>query len=182
MDELTTAPQQEKKKRPRKFVWVLGLCALAALAAALFYFITQRSPEPVQYTPNVSVGAMPGGTPVEDLQAQMDAYTAETAIAYILNTTPYFEDGSAMGNLMISSPEVSVKPIQVVISRNDTGDVVYDSGALEPNSYIMEDVLQTAKPLPKGDYPCTAVILLLDQDTGKEIGRSEADMVITIGG
>ena len=57
---------------------------------------------------------------------------------------------------------------------------VYDSGILQPNSYIYSDTLQTGEAAARGSYACTATVHLLDRDTGEEKGVAQAALVILI--
>ena len=73
---------------------------------------------------------------------------------------------------------MNLNNIRVTIARDDTGEQVYDSGILQPNSYIYSDSLQTKKPLPAGSYACTATVHLLDRDTDKEKGIAASIRII----
>ena len=117
---------------------------------------------------------------IVDLTRDLDAQIDETTVAFSSNSEPVFESGEAEGELMIECPEVNLNNIRVTIARDDTGEQVYDSGILQPNSYIYSDSLQTKKPLPAGSYACTATVHLLDRDTDKEKGIAQAALVITI--
>ena len=43
-----------------------------------------------------------------------------------MNTAPYFEDGTAEGNLMIVNESINNYPQKVEIVRNDTGEQIYE--------------------------------------------------------
>ena len=148
------APEQGRKKRRLAFVLLLVLLPAAG-------------------------GALPGKT-AEQIEAMLNAQIDETTVAFSINSEPVFESGEAEGELMIECPEVNLNNIRVTIARDDTGEQVYDSGILQPNSYIYSDSLQTKEPLPAGSYACTATVHLLDRDTDKEKGIAQAALVITI--
>ncbi len=171
------APEQERKKRRLAFALLLVL--LPAAAGALHWLLLNRQPQAPMQNPNAVVGALPGKT-AEQIEAMLNAQIDETTVAFSINSEPVFESGEAEGELMIECPEVNLNNIRVTIARDDTGEQVYDSGILQPNSYIYSDTLQTKEPLPAGSYACTATVHLLDRDTDEEKGIAQAALVITI--
>lgn len=52
------------------------------------------------------------------------------------NATPVMEDGKAEANLLIENPPDNGNRFTVTISREDTGEVIYQSGYLDPEQYI----------------------------------------------
>ena len=95
-----------------------------------------------------------------------------------MNTAPYFEDGKAEGNVMIVNESINNYPQKVQIVRNDTGDQIYESGAIAVGSKIERAKLDVA--LPAGTYECTAYFHNLDPETGEIIGTAGAIINITI--
>lgn len=67
----------------------------------------------------------------------------------------YFESAQAKGAARISNDSKSELHCQVTVVRDATGEVLYESGLLEPGYYIEEIRLKGS--LKKGYYPCTAV-------------------------
>ena len=63
-----------------------------------------------------------------------------------MNTAPYFEDGAADGNLMIVNESINNYPQKVQIVRNDTGEQIYESGAITVGSKIERAKLDAALP------------------------------------
>ena len=70
------------------------------------------------------------------------------------NTAPIFEDGSSEGNLMLVNESINNYPQKVQIVRNDTGEQIYESGAIAVGSKIERAKLDVL--LPAGTYECTA--------------------------
>lgn len=95
-----------------------------------------------------------------------------------MNTTPYFYDGASEGNLMIVNEEVNNYPQVVEITRSDTGELIYRSGAIPVGSKV-----ETAKlniPLSAGTYKCTALFYSVDPDNGAYLGCAGAVITVTI--
>ena len=164
----------------------LILMALVVLIVLVFRFL-ERPPSsptmvmiPAAYAANAQVGQ--AGLNGDDLQAELNRQTEEGMISFTLNAAPVFQDGSSMGDLKLECPAENHGELRFIIRRSDTGDTVYDSGAMLPGSYIETDKLQTAAPLPAGEYPCAVDILLLDSETHAERGKVQSAITITVRG
>ena len=91
---------------------------------------------------------------------------------------PYFEDGTAEGNVMIVNEAINNSPQQVEFIRNDTGEQIFQSKAIPVGSKIERAALDVE--LPAGTYECTAMFHNLDPETGEIIGTAGAIITITI--
>lgn len=181
-DTQTTAVAKKKTNSGQKLLIALVILLLLLLAAVLWHF-TRPAPEPVDQGPtfatNASIGALPDKTDdeiVAMLQQEVDA----KSVAFSIKYNPIFENGSAEGELKLESPGNNINYIFFTIAIDETGEQIYESGLLAPNSYIYKDVLQTKEPLAKGVYPCTATIHLVDKDSLEEIGIVQAALTLTI--
>lgn len=167
----------EKKKDRTRPILLLLLLFLLAIAAAIW--LAGGTPEEPGYEPNVTVGSMPGKS-LETIEAELQNKMDEKTVSYTVNAKPVFEDGGAMGNLMLDCPANNVNSLQFAIVRDDTGEQLYDSGALRPGSYIEEDRLQLDEPLPAGVYECTVVITAISPDGGAVRGTTNARITLTV--
>lgn len=181
----TSARKQDAQKKKRKMlillILLLLLLVLTASAAAYFYLFSKNA-EPVsndgpQFAANASVGALPGKTR-EEIEAMLNQQIDDKMVAFTVNAEPYFDNGTAKGNLMLESPANNINYIEFVIRRDDTGETIYRSGLLMPNQYIEEDVLSV--DLDKGEYPCTVDVTIYDTETMEAKGMSQAAIVITV--
>ena len=66
----------------------------------------------------------------EEIAEKLNEKVAEGMINISMNTAPYFEDSTAEGNLMIVNESINNYPQKVQIVRNDTGEQIYESGAI----------------------------------------------------
>jgi tartrate dehydratase beta subunit/fumarate hydratase class I family protein len=57
--------------------------------------------------------------------------------------------------LNIRNPQTNTYPVNVVITDDQTGDVIYTSGAIEPGEEVSH--VQLEKTLAKGTHSATAV-------------------------
>ena len=114
----------------------------------------------------------------EEIEARLNEKVAEGMINISANTAPIFEDGASEGNLMLVNESINNYPQKVQIVRNDTGEQIYESGAIAVGSKIERAKLDVV--LPAGTYECTAYFHNLNPDTGDIIGTAGAIITITI--
>ena len=114
----------------------------------------------------------------EEIEARLNEKVAEGMINISANTAPIFEDGASEGNLMLVNESINNYPQMVQIVRNDTGEQIYESGAIAVGSKIERARLDVV--LPAGTYECTAYFHNLDPETGDIIGTTGAIITITI--
>lgn len=114
----------------------------------------------------------------EEIEAALNEKVEEGYINISMNTSPVFADGKSEGNLMIVNETANRYPQRVIISRNDTGETIYTSGAIPVGSKIANHTLDVE--LAAGSYECTAMFHSLDPDTGAVLGSAGAIITITI--
>ena len=114
----------------------------------------------------------------EEIAERLNQKVEEGMINISMNTAPYFETGTAEGNLMLVNESINNYPQKVQIVRNDTGEQIYESGAIAVGSKIERAKLDVV--LPAGTYECTAYFHNLDPETGDIIGTAGAIINITI--
>ena len=114
----------------------------------------------------------------EEIAERLNQKVEEGMINISMNTAPYFENGTAEGNLMLVNESINNYPQKVQIVRNDTGEQIYESGAIAVGSKIERAKLDVV--LPAGTYECTAYFHNLNPETGEIIGTAGAIINITI--
>ena len=110
--------------------------------------------------------------------ASLNEKVEEGMINISMNTSPNFREGTAEGNLMIVNEGINRYPQVVEISRNDTGEMIYKSGAIPVGSKIEHAKLSV--DLPAGTYDCTAMFYNVDPNTGSYLGCAGAIISITV--
>ena len=114
----------------------------------------------------------------EEIAERLNQKVEEGMINISMNTAPYFENGTAEGNVMIVNEDINLYPQQVEFIRNDTQEVIYQSKAIPVGSKIERAALDVE--LPAGTYECTAMFHNLDPVSGETIGTAGAIINITI--
>ena len=138
-------------------------------------------------TPNPNPGivyddsAVEGGwneADTDKIIASLNEKVEEGMINISMNTSPNFRDGTAEGNLMIVNEGINRYPQVVEITRNDTNEMIYKSGAIPVGSKIEHAKLSV--DLPAGTYECTAMFYNVDPNTGNYLGCAGAIISITV--
>ena len=176
--------KRDAKSRTLVILAVVGLAA--ALTLGIFTAVRLiRKPAQTKDDPKTGIvyddAAIEGGwdnLSPEEIEARLNEKVAEGMINISANTAPIFEDGSSEGNLMLVNESINNYPQKVQIVRNDTGEQIYESGAIAVGSKIERAKLDVV--LPAGTYECTAYFHNLDPETGDIIGTAGAIINITI--
>ena len=177
----------EKRDAKSRTLVILAVVGLAAAITIGIFTAVRLTRKPAQSKDDPKTGivyddaAIEGGwdnLSPEEIAEKLNEKVAEGMINISMNTAPYFEDSTAEGNLMIVNESINNYPQKVQIVRNDTGEQIYESGAIAVGSKIERAKLNTA--LPAGTYECTAYFHNLNPETGEIIGTAGAIINITI--
>ena len=176
--------KRDAKSRTLVILAVVGLAA--ALTLGIFTAVRMlRKPPAAKDDPKTGIvyddSAVEGGwdnLSPEEIAEKLNEKVAEGMINISANTAPIFEDGASEGNLMLVNESINNYPQMVQIVRNDTGEQIYESGAIAVGSKIERARLDVV--LPAGTYECTAYFHNLDPESGAIIGTAGAIITITI--
>lgn len=171
MDEM----KNKKKKR-----WLALLLLLLAFGGIGAYFINREEAKPVSL---ISGEFLPEGKDADKIGDKEITQLAQENVDrskfnMVIAPEASFESSEQPGKLLIQNPAHNAYPVNVEITRNDTGELIYTSGAIEPGFEVKEATLE--KRLSKGDYPATAKFSLYDDKTNKKKGEVAAKILIHI--
>ena len=162
----------------------IGVVAAIVVVIAIIILLLLRScggpvdePGGIEFDPS----ATEGGWDEADLDAIRDSLNEkveEGMINISMNTSPVFSDGESEGSLMIVNEEVNNYPQVVEISRDDTRELIYKSGAIPVGSKI--EAAKLSVDLDPGTYKCTALFYNVDPDTGDYLGCAGAVVTVTV--
>lgn len=162
---------------PPVFYVAVVVAVVAVLVACFFAFRSCAPSSGEGRDPNASLGQLEGKTQ-EEIQSELDRVVEEGMFNISISSLVKFEDGQSEGELRIENVPNNPYLMKVEITRDDTGDVVYTSGMIEPNHHIQSAKL--AVDLDAGDYPCTATFYAHDPETEELIGQAAAKLTISI--
>ncbi len=165
------------KSKKRIFI-IAGIVLLIALTVLICYLLfTKKEENNLLYDDNATVGIMPG-VDIDARRQELQNMLDKSMIAFSINTSPVFLNGTAKGNLLIENPGNNAKLLQVSIRINETDEEIYASKYLKPGTYIESAKLD--KVLEKGSYNATAYFSAFDEETTEFIGQVGAQLTITV--
>ena len=178
MNTILKGEDCKMSKSKKRILIIAGIVLLIALTVLICYLLfTKKEENNLLYDDNATVGIMPGvdiDARRQDLQNMLD----KSMIAFSINTSPVFLNGTAKGNLLIENPGNNAKLLQVSIRINETDEEIYASKYLKPGTYIESAKLD--KVLEKGSYNATAYFSAFDEETTEFIGQVGAQLTITV--
>lgn len=158
--------------------------AVAAVVIVVVILLLLRScgapaddPGGIEFDPSATEGGWDEAD-TDEIIAGLNEKVEEGMINISMNTSPVFADGTSEGSLMIVNEEVNNYPQVVEISRDDTGELIYKSGAIPVGSKIESAKLSV--DLDPGTYKCTALFYNVDPDTGDYLGCAGAVVTVTV--
>lgn len=114
---------------------------------------------------------------IEEIQEELRKQVEEGMMNISMNTNPVFENGSAVGNLLITNANFNKYAQVVEIYRDDTSEMIYRSGVIPVGARLDEAKLSVN--LPQGVYDCTAHFNQIADD-GTLLGKACAKIQIYI--
>ena len=178
-------PERDNKKFYRNAGILIGVLLIIAILLAVFRGCEGEPVTDTPVTPKPGIvyddGAVEGGWDEADTDkiiASLNEKVEEGMINISMNTSPNFKDGTSAGNLMIVNESINRYPQVVEITRSDTGEMIYKSGAIPVGSKIESDTLDV--DLAAGTYECTAMFHNVDPETGASLGCAGAVIHITV--
>lgn len=165
-------------KAKKRVLATTGIVLLITLTVLICYFIFSKKDSPnLLYDDNATVGVLPG-IDIDERRKQLQEALDRSMIAFSINTSPVFLNGTSKGNLLIENPGNNAKLLKVSIKIDGTEEEVYASNFLKPGTYIESVALD--KVLEKGTYDATAYFLAYDEANGEYIGQTGAQITITV--
>jgi len=173
---------RQRRNRVPAFAVPLAVLLAVAVTAAFFYIRDQTGAEMstgLSYESNIVEGDIPGKSR-EERQRELDSIVEEGMLAMSINATP---SGKTTGldrniNWLIENPSNQGKLIRVEISRDDTGGIIYETGAIPPGNYVESAPLKEA--LPPGTYLCTAKFYAYKEEDESFIGQAAAQIKLVL--
>lgn len=166
---------------------VIAICLIPIIVLAILLamgkFDNHTSPVAEQpgglvWDDSVTSGTDLGGMSKEEIQDALNEKVSLTSINISMRTHLVFDSGTAEGKMNIVNSTINNFPQSVYITRNDTGEVIYQSNAIPVGSKIETDKLDV--DLPAGEYACTATFSSLNPETGGIVGQAKAVINISI--
>ena len=185
--EKNTEVKADKADRNKKMAKIVGIVVLILLIlfAGMFaigkYKATHNDDYLLEQSVKAELGELEVMTDNEKIMA-LNELVEQGQMTMGINMNPVFLNGKSEGTLHIENGKENKYAQEVVITLNETGEVIYRSGLLRPNYFIKEDVL--LKDLPQGNYECTATFISYDEEMVKgqqvKVGQGAAKIRISV--
>ncbi len=175
---MQTNSKERKKKKPLILVIIL---LAAVITLLIMLLVRQNKPQEVIAPGMRDAGALIGqidGKTDEEIQAELDRIVDEGMFNISINTDIAMKNGDEEAELRIENVPGNKYLMKVKITLDDSGEVLYTSGLIEPNYHIQS--AKFSKALAKGAYAATATFTALNPDTEEAIGNAAAKITITV--
>ena len=173
----------KKDASPGKAIAIASAVAAVVIVIVILLLLLRscgapaNDPGGIEFDPSATEGGWDEAD-TDEIIAGLNEKVEEGMINISMNTSPVFADGTSKGSLMIVNEEVNNYPQVVEISRDDTGELIYKSGAIPVGSKIESAKLSV--DLDPGTYKCTALFYNVDPDTGDYLGCAGAVVTVTV--
>lgn len=163
-----------EKRRPRWFLYLLGGVLVVVITLIAFLIIGKNN---IPFEDNAVEGTYKNGVG-PGLTEQLQAAADNSMFRIKLNALPSFHPDTQTGDVCITNSAENTANMQVTITLNATGQVVYESSVLAPGQSEVYGTLNT--PLAEGSYEATATVYALSPQTGSQLGAIESDMLLMV--
>ena len=165
----------DKKRRPVMIaIAIVLVVAIASTAFGAWWFLGGGSNF---YDSQAVSGQAPYKTQ-EEIVAELNRIVEEGMLNISIASLIEFENGESEGTAYIENVPSNRYVLRVTIKLDSTGEVVYQSGGLRPDSYI--EKIKLSQDLPAGSYPATATFVADDPDTLEEVGQTSARITLQV--
>ena len=163
-----------KLKEKKNIILILAILLLLFGISGYFYFNKKQN------APMISADLLPEVGDATDRVVAKKAQEIADENYFTLSINPIieFENSDSEGNIGIINPATNVFPISVNITKEDSKELLYSSGAIYPNQEIRKGKLK--KALPKGEYKAIATVDIFDPKTKEKEATTEAKLTIII--
>lgn len=175
-------PNEEKKSRKKRWI-ILLLLLLALLAAGTFIGLKlMEQPEEsgsssVAVMPDLDANAKDIGTR-EELEEAMQAEADAAYFTLQVNPEATFSSQTGEGTFELINPTTNVYPISFVITLDESGQQLYQSGSVMPGQEITGITLDTN--LAPGTHSATVSVSIYDDGTHEQEGETQAKINLIV--
>lgn len=149
--------REKKEKGGKRAVVALVLVVvllLGLIGGGLWYFLVYSAKSPLAREED-ALGGLLAGLPQEEWGDALNDVVEEGQVLLGIAAEPVFEYNGKKGRIGIENDAANRYSFQVTITEDTTGDVLYESGIIDPGYYI--EYIELNKVLAAGDYSATAV-------------------------
>lgn len=167
--------KKEKKKKHQLVTGIVILLLLLLLALVAWQLWPHETA--LERSVRAELGQLEGKSN-DEILAELNRVVEEGNMSISININPTFLNGTSEGTLQIENSPANLYAQNVDITLDETQQLLYSSGLLDPNYHIQEDKLLV--DLDPGNYDCTATFTAYDLETHAVMGQAAAKISITV--
>ena len=168
-------PGEKKSKKKRAAIAAAILALLALLLAGLAMCHSCGGDDWLD--PNAKDGSYAGKTH-EQIVADLNAAVKEGEMNISVATVMMGREGSDTVNVRFENIAANHWDQKMTLTLDETGEVLWQSGAIAPGQSIDDAMLVRA--MPAGSYPVTATVTGYDSQTHEEKGKLAGQVTLYI--
>lgn len=170
-------PRQKRPQSKKKMRGIAGIGALLIVACAVGALLLLPRESMPWFDSQATTGSYAGKTE-EEIKADLNRQVKEGMMNISIASRITFESGTAPGLARIENIAANPMDQKVTIALRDTGEIVYESGALAPGQHIK--TINLTRELPPGTYDALATFTGYKKETHEETGTSAAEIVLHV--
>lgn len=171
--------QKEKKKSKLLWIIIILLLLLIGVGSGIYYQMTRDNNLNRLTRDALALGGMLPGKTDQEIVDILSTKVAEGMVDIGIAAGPVFENGGKKGRIAIENIAANHYSFQVDIRLDDTGDIIYQSGLIDPGFYI--EYIELNKTLQAGDYQATAHFTTYSLDeTEDKISEANVKIVLHV--
>lgn len=166
---------KERKKQKKYIVLILLLLIIGGITG---YKLFKTQPKEIVAGSFLPEGKDAKAMSKEELKNASQKEVDESVFTLSIYPDATFENGEAEGDIFIRNEVENAYPIAVEIVNDENGEIIYESGAIQPGEEVLKGKLK--KKLDKGNYKCTANVSIYDAKTQKYRGQTNAEVNVEV--
>lgn len=173
-----TKENKESTKKKKKWWLLILILLLIGITGGVYYYIQFINTDRLTRDQSALAGLLPGKTEAE-IAELLSQKVAEGMVDIGVSGQPSFEDRGAKGNLGIENIPGNRYALQVDLVLDETGEILYQSGLIDPGYYI--EYVGLNRELEPGPNSATVVFTTYTMD-GKndEIAKTKVQILLNI--
>ncbi len=172
---------RRRKKGKKKALLLILLLLIVAGAGGGYWWYTHHqvmdATTKYWFDKLAKDGSLQGKTPTE-VQGLLNSVVEEGMFNVSMNAKAVFNNGKSEGSIGLENIPQNRYFCRVIIRRDDTNEVLYESKGLKPGQYI--DKIKLKKNLPAGNYDCTAQVIATDPESLDDIGQVQVKIQVSV--
>lgn len=163
-----------------KHVFAALVAVVAVTAAVLVGVVATQQPAVEDWFDSNAAQGQFEGKSKEEIQAALNEEVAKGMMNISIAAVIEFPNGASEGEARIENIAANPMDQKVSIALKDSGEVVYESGALAPDQHIQN--IKLTRDLDPGEYDAVATFTGYDRETHKQTGQAAAEITLVIEG